>query len=29
MATDTIAGVTMKVNALYEALNNALTQAKK
>ena len=27
--TDTIAGVTMKVNALYEALNNALTQAKK
>ncbi len=27
--TDTIAGVTMKVNALYEALNNALTKAKK
>lgn len=26
--TDTIAGVTMKVNALYEALNNALSKAK-
>lgn len=26
--TDTIAGVTMKVNALYQALNNALEQAK-
>ena len=27
--TDTIAGVTMKVDALVEALNNALNQAKK
>lgn len=27
--TDAVAGVTMKVNALYEALNNALKDAKK
>ena len=27
--TDAIAGVTMKVNALVEALNSALSQAKK
>ena len=27
--TDSVAGVTIKINALYEAINNALDQAKK